>query len=69
VEKNVLRIKRKNENGILQCQFPILVDALGSYIAGAIYSRVGTSLTGSAVQGAIAAEYYKKTEAPNISAS
>lgn len=31
-------------------------DALGSYMAGAIYTQVGSSLTGSAVQGAIAAE-------------
>ena len=48
-------------------------DALGSYMAGAIYTQGGSSLAGSAVQGAIAAEaaaeYCKKTEAPNISAS
>ncbi|MBU1095360.1 MAG: FAD-binding protein [Bacteroidetes bacterium] len=48
-------------------------DALGSYMAGAIYTQVGSSLAGSAVQGAIAAEaaaeYCKKTEAPNISTS
>lgn len=31
-------------------------DALGSYMAGAIYTQVGSSLTGSAVQGAIASE-------------
>ncbi len=31
-------------------------DALGSYMAGAIYTQVGSSLAGSAVQGAIAAE-------------
>ena len=46
-------------------------DALGSYMAGAIYTQVGSSLAGSAVQGAIAAEaaaeYCKKTEAPKIS--
>jgi len=39
-------------------------DALGSYMAGAIYTQVGSSLSGSAVQGAIAgeaaAEYSKK---------
>ena len=41
-------------------------DALGSYMAGAIYTQVGSSLAGSAVQGAIAAEaaadYCKGTE-------
>ena len=31
-------------------------DALGSHMAGAIYTQVGSSLAGSAVQGAIAAE-------------
>ena len=31
-------------------------DALGSYMAGAIYTQVGSSLAGSAVQGGIAAE-------------
>lgn len=31
-------------------------DALGSYMAGAIYTQVGSSLAGSAVQGAIVAE-------------
>jgi succinate dehydrogenase/fumarate reductase flavoprotein subunit len=31
-------------------------DALGSYMAGAIYTQVGSSLAGSAVQGAIAGE-------------
>ena len=31
-------------------------DALGSYMAGAIYTQVGSSLTGSAVQGAVAGE-------------
>lgn len=31
-------------------------DALGSYMAGAIYTQIGSSLTGSAVQGAVAAE-------------
>ncbi len=48
-------------------------DALGSYMAGAIYTQIGSSLAGSAVQGAIAAEaaaeYCKKTEAPDISTS
>ena len=48
-------------------------DALGSYMAGAIYTQVGSSLAGSAVQGAIAAEaaaeYCKKNEAPEISTS
>lgn len=31
-------------------------DALGSYMAGAIYTQIGSSLTGSAVQGAVAGE-------------
>lgn len=31
-------------------------DALGSYMAGGIYTQIGSSLAGSAVQGAIAAE-------------
>ncbi len=48
-------------------------DALGSYMAGAIYTQVGSSLAGSAVQGAIAAEaaaeYCKKTGAQKISTS
>ena len=42
-------------------------DALGSYMAGAIYTQVGSSLAGSAVQGAIvseaAAEYCKGLDA------
>jgi len=46
-------------------------DALGSYMAGAIYTQVGSSLAGSAVQGTIAAEaaaeYCKGIEMPNIS--
>ena len=46
-------------------------DALGSYMAGAIYTQVGSSLAGSAVQGAIvseaAAEYSKGVEFPQIS--
>ncbi|MBU1044581.1 MAG: FAD-binding protein [Candidatus Omnitrophica bacterium] len=46
-------------------------DALGSYMAGAIYTQIGSSLSGSAVQGAIvseaAAEYCKKTESSEIS--
>ena len=45
-------------------------DALGSYMAGAIYTQVGSSLTGSAVQGAIAAEaaadYCQQVEMVNI---
>ncbi len=31
-------------------------DALGSYMAGAIYTQIGSSLAGSAVQGGIAGE-------------
>jgi succinate dehydrogenase/fumarate reductase flavoprotein subunit len=46
-------------------------DALGSYMSGAIYTQGGSSLTGSAVQGAIvseaAAEYCKSVELPQIS--
>lgn len=46
-------------------------DALGSYMAGAIYTQGGSSLAGSAVQGAIAAEaaadYCKTVEMPIIS--
>ena len=48
-------------------------DALGSYMAGAIYTQIGSSLAGSAVQGAVAgeaaAEYCSKTEIPDISSS
>lgn len=48
-------------------------DALGSYMAGAIYTQIGSSLAGSAVQGAVAAEaaseYCKNTETPEISTS
>ena len=48
-------------------------DALGSYMAGAIYTQIGSSLAGSAVQGAIAgeaaAEYCNKVEIPTISSS
>ena len=46
-------------------------DALGSYMAGAIYTQIGSSLAGSAVQGAVAAqaaaEYCKGVERPIIS--
>ncbi|MFH1215511.1 MAG: FAD-binding protein [Pseudomonadota bacterium] len=46
-------------------------DALGSYMAGAIYTQIGSSLAGSAVQGAIAAEaaaeYCQEIEMPTIS--
>jgi len=46
-------------------------DALGSYMAGAIYTQVGSSLAGSAVQGAIAgesaAEYSNKVNIVMIS--
>ncbi len=45
-------------------------DALGSYMAGAIYTQVGSSLAGSAVQGAVAgeasAEYCKNIKMPSI---
>jgi len=45
-------------------------DALGSHMAGAIYTQVGSSLAGSAVQGAIAAEaaaiYAKGIKMPAI---
>jgi succinate dehydrogenase/fumarate reductase flavoprotein subunit len=46
-------------------------DALGSHMAGGIYTQVGSSLAGSAVQGAIAgeaaAEYADTVETPVIS--
>ncbi len=46
-------------------------DALGSYMAGAIYTQVGSSLAGSAVQGAVAgeaaAEYSGKVQIVKIS--
>ncbi len=46
-------------------------DALGSYMAGAIYTQIGSSLAGSAVQGAIAgkaaSEYCRGVEMPEIS--
>lgn len=46
-------------------------DALGSYMAGAIYTQIGSSLAGSAVQGAIAAEaaanYSQGADASSIS--
>lgn len=46
-------------------------DALGSFMAGAIYTQIGSSLAGSAVQGAIAAEaaaqYAKGLDRPVIS--
>lgn len=45
-------------------------DALGSYMAGAIYTQVGSSLAGSAVQGAVAGEaaaaYAKEAKTPLI---
>jgi succinate dehydrogenase/fumarate reductase flavoprotein subunit len=45
-------------------------DALGSYMAGAIYTQIGSSLAGSAVQGAFsaeaAAEYSKHLDMPAI---
>ncbi len=48
-------------------------DALGSYMAGGIYTQIGSSLAGSAVQGAIvseaAAEYVKGISQPSISTS
>ncbi|MDC7227629.1 MAG: FAD-binding protein [Spirochaetales bacterium] len=48
-------------------------DALGSYMAGAIYTQVGSSLAGSAVQGTIAseaaAEYCQKAVLQNIPSS
>jgi succinate dehydrogenase/fumarate reductase flavoprotein subunit len=46
-------------------------DALGSHMAGAIYTQVGSSLAGSAVQGAVAgksaSEYCQGVEMPIIS--
>jgi len=46
-------------------------DALGSYMAGAIYTQIGSSLAGSAVQGAVAgkaaSEYCQGVEMPKTS--
>lgn len=46
-------------------------DALGSHMAGAIYTQIGSSLAGSAVQGAIAGEaasgYCRGVKMPEIS--
>lgn len=46
-------------------------DALGSHMAGGIYTQIGSSLAGSAVQGAIAgeaaAEYAQTVDTPTIS--
>lgn len=48
-------------------------DALGSYMAGAIYTQVGSSLAGSAVQGGVAGEaaarYCRSVAMPRIAAS
>ena len=48
-------------------------DALGSYMAGAIYTQIGSSLAGSAVQGAVAGEnaahYSENAIMPVISSS
>lgn len=48
-------------------------DALGSYMAGGIYTQIGSSLAGSAVQGAIsgeaAAKYSAKVQTHKISTS
>ncbi|NDY74396.1 succinate dehydrogenase/fumarate reductase flavoprotein subunit [Desulfobacter hydrogenophilus] len=48
-------------------------DALGSYMAGAIYTQIGSSLAGSAVQGGVAgkaaAEYCQGVKMPEISKS
>ncbi len=48
-------------------------DALGSYMAGAIYTQIGSSLAGSAVQGAVAGEaaarYCQSIKMPTISTS
>ncbi len=48
-------------------------DSLGSYMAGAIYTQIGSSMAGSAVQGAIAAEaaaeYASGVEIPALSES
>jgi succinate dehydrogenase/fumarate reductase flavoprotein subunit len=45
-------------------------DALGSYMAGAIYTQIGSSMAGSCVQGAIAAEaaaeYSGSVDMPDI---
>lgn len=45
-------------------------DALGSYMSGAIYTQIGSSLAGSAVQGGVAGEaaakYAKSVEMPSV---
>jgi len=47
-------------------------DALGSYMAGAIYTQIGSSLAGSAVQGAVAGEaasgYCRGVQMPSVPA-
>lgn len=47
-------------------------DALGSYMAGAIYTQIGSSLAGSAVQGAVAGEaaanYSQSVPRPHLAA-
>ncbi len=47
-------------------------DALGSYMAGAIYTQIGSSLAGSAVQGAVAGEaaagYSRGVQMPSVPA-
>ena len=48
-------------------------DALGSYMAGAIYTQIGSSLAGSAVQGGVAGEaaarYSKNVSTTSVSVS
>lgn len=48
-------------------------DALGSYMAGAIYTQIGSSLAGSAVQGGIAGEaaaaYSQGVDMPQVAAA
>ncbi len=61
-------------NGKCESSIPGLYaagDALGSHMAGGIYTQIGSSLAGSAVQGAIAAEaaaeYCSSAEKPIVS--
>jgi succinate dehydrogenase/fumarate reductase flavoprotein subunit len=56
-----------DETGL--CTIPGLYaagDALGSYMAGGIYTQVGSSLAGSAVQGAIAGEAAAKVSQTTV---
>ena len=67
--EGLVPINDKCESNIPDYMLPVM--HLGSYMAGAIYTQIGSSLAGSAVQGAVAgeaaAEYCQGVEMPNIS--